>query len=1066
MKIPTLGGAIAAYTSVDCYSDYMHGYLVKTVANAVEHVQTTHQQYTKDQHIIQTFAADGGVIIQNEYRVLIPDAQRYLLKHKIEVEVGEPYNHDHGNAYIERGNRSVKELILFATLYILNNPNFNLLGFTQHEIFTLWGELFNWAITINNLKICPNDPTQTKYEVYHKRKPDLREIRILPIFSVLYVLRKSNTNKPVPTNKHYWKRGLYTGPSIIIPGSIRVAIKTKKRIKIVTTSIFKGVSDGGGINVYNINPQSTTINAIPLKNQEIVDEVEHNDQLTNTELDDNISAEEHQSQTADTPVLNDSTKADTLEESADVGAILAHKGKPKKRTKMQFQVRWKGYDPSHDQWLPWSELKNIWVLHNYLRDNQLGHLIPRCFQLPNESTEQRNDSVDQSQIVSAESRGDEHEIEHKNEQQETNVENDTNVSNPYTHAADRDKTKMLKQVLQWGTREERMKRRQETISSFLAELNEQSKTYTKEVSYFVDWSRHTDESIYFSFSLNAYICIEQDQTYDIDPTEEGYRAVTQGVPNGFNAAMVDQKWGDAARTEFETITTATGTLVEVNKQIADENIRNGAQVLRLLAVYEEKVRDGVTVEKVRLVADGRTHHIHGPTYSSTPNREECMILLHVFAAKDWDYYVMDEKRAFLSAPRQDTRPMYAKISGIQKIFEVKKALYGTKDACRDYRVNVEKLYIDTLGCEKLQLCSCIFVKRISDELVLILSHVDDYLFGGSKTELTMQLIEEARQHASYTDPELNASKFLGLELSRDRVRKIIKITMTAKIQELADKYNHAVRKKRNVPMPINGYIVRDHEIEAMSDKKKRMLTQDEITVYMAIVGSLIWIQGVRLDIIFAVLYLSWFTKCPRQHHMDMAEYVIGYLYTTKDMPLVLGGEDTIQPIVDADASHGTGPNSRSISGELTRLNEKSGAISAKAKAQTSVKLSSFESELDNTTTNIKTARRVSNILDELTIPRKQARVRQDNEAMINFVKGNSMVKGARHMELRMYYTREEYQKGHVQMEHQSGKLLTADKLTKLGNVTEHRQFAADIQGLQLLGYNYFIEDEITPQSED
>jgi len=104
--------------------------------------------------------------------------------------------------------------------------------------------------------------------------------------------------------------------------------------------------------------------------------------------------------------------------------------------------------------------------------------------------------------------------------------------------------------------------------------------------------------------------------------------------------------------------------------------------------------------------------------------------------------------------------------------------------------------------------------------------------------------------------------------------------------------------------------------------------------------------------------------------------------------------------------------------------------------------------------------------DELTIPRKQARVRQDNEAMINFVKGNSMVKGARHMELRMYYTREEYQKGHVQMEHQSGKLLTADKLTKLGNVTEHRQFAADIQGLQLLGYNYFIEDEITPQSED
>jgi hypothetical protein len=66
--------------------------------------------------------------------------------------------------------------------------------------------------------------------------------------------------------------------------------------------------------------------------------------------------------------------------------------------------------------------------------------------------------------------------------------------------------------------------------------------------------------------------------------------------------------------------------------------------------------------------------------------------------------------------------------------------------------------------------------------------------------------------------------------------------------------------------------------------------------------------------------------------MDMAEYTVGYLYTTKDMPLVLGGEDNIEPIVDSDASHGTGPNSRSITGELTRLNEKSGAISAKSKA--------------------------------------------------------------------------------------------------------------------------------------
>ncbi len=186
------------------------------------------------------------------------------------------------------------------------------------------------------------------------------------------------------------------------------------------------------------------------------------------------------------------------------------------------------------------------------------------------------------------------------------------------------------------------------------------------------------------------------------------------------------------------------------------------------------------------------------------------------------------------------------------------------------------------------------------------------------------------------------------------------------------------------------------------------------------------------------------------------------------MPLVLGGEDDIEPIVDSDASHGTGPNSRSISGELSRLNEKSGAISVKSKAQTSVKMPPFEYELDNTTTIIKTVNRVFNTLTELTIDSKQPRVRQNNDAMINFVKRNASARGAGYIEQRMFYTREEHYKGRVNLEHRSGKILiiiTADKLTKLGNVVEeHQKIAADIQGLIQLGYDFYNNRDSTIQS--
>jgi len=168
---------------------------------------------------------------------------------------------------------------------------------------------------------------------------------------------------------------------------------------------------------------------------------------------------------------------------------------------------------------------------------------------------------------------------------------------------------------------------------------------------------------------------------------------------------------------------------------------------------------------------------------------------------------------------------------------------------------------------------------------------------------------------------MNAPKVLGMEISRNKDLSIIMIRMEEKINELSQQYLDKLTKVRNVPMPIAGYLVRDHEIEALSDYKKRMLDLNEITTYMSIVGKLIWIQGIRLDIIFAVLYLSWNTKKPLQHHMDMAKYVIGYLYITKDMPLVLGGDKNVDVSVYFDSSHGTGPRSRSITGVLAKLNE-------------------------------------------------------------------------------------------------------------------------------------------------
>jgi len=80
----------------------------------------------------------------------------------------------------------------------------------------------------------------------------------------------------------------------------------------------------------------------------------------------------------------------------------------------------------------------------------------------------------------------------------------------------------------------------------------------------------------------------------------------------------------------------------------------------------------------------------------------------------------------------------------------------------------------------------------------------------------------------------------------------------------------------------------------------------------------------------------------------------------------------------------------------------------------------------------------------------------DNEAMINFIKGDSITKGIRHMELRLWYTRDEYKKGKFHLDHMSGDIIPADPCTKPTSITAHRENTKDIiMGLRLTGEDYY-----------
>jgi hypothetical protein len=62
-----------------------------------------------------------------------------------------------------------------------------------------------------------------------------------------------------------------------------------------------------------------------------------------------------------------------------VEKILDMTGDTKRVTKLKFLVKWLGYDDTHNTWEPYKEVRDVEILHTYLRTNNLSKLIPKKF---------------------------------------------------------------------------------------------------------------------------------------------------------------------------------------------------------------------------------------------------------------------------------------------------------------------------------------------------------------------------------------------------------------------------------------------------------------------------------------------------------------------------------------------------------------------------------------------------------------------------------------------------------------------------------------------------------------
>ena len=73
----------------------------------------------------------------------------------------------------------------------------------------------------------------------------------------------------------------------------------------------------------------------------------------------------------------------------------------------------------------------------------------------------------------------------------------------------------------------------------------------------------------------------------------------------------------------------------------------------------------------------------------------------------------------------------------------------------------------------------------------------------------------------------------------------------------------------------------------------------------------------------------------------------------------------------------------------------------------------------------------------------------DNEAMVDFVRGDAQGKGMKHASLRLWYIRQQIERGY-ELNWMSGKTIPVNPMTKAVHQDEQERHVPDVQGHYLL----------------
>lgn len=298
--------------------------------------------------------------------------------------------------------------------------------------------------------------------------------------------------------------------------------------------------------------------------------------------------------------------------------------------------------------------------------------------------------------------------------------------------------------------------------------------------------------------------------------------------------------------------------------------------------------------KSRLVAVGFRQPLNDQeeTYSPVAAMATLRVVLSMSCHLGFHIHQMDVECAFLNGDVKGevfvSQPRGYELED-GKVYQLQKALYGLRESPRAWYECFHKFMVE-LGFLCSDYDSCLYIKWFNRDLLGLILYVDDLLISSGKENLVMELKRQLEKKFSMTDLG-EIKNYLGIEVEYSRGARVMTLNQSKYINSLAEKYNVEQMRKSRTPMEKNLNL----QMSAEGDSY--------VSEYRSLIGALLFIgTGTRLDVSYAINYLSRFQRCATATHFRYALRVLRYLQETSHMKLTFAGNvgQALEGWADAD----------------------------------------------------------------------------------------------------------------------------------------------------------------------